>query len=68
MNLHSLLQYHVRSICRKAGPLALLCPDRGEAKRAENGYEHRSIHLPRTRLNKGFVSSSETRSLITSAY
>jgi hypothetical protein len=52
MNLYSPLQHLVLAISCKAGQLAILRPDRGEAMR-DSGYESRRIFLPCTSVNKG---------------
>jgi hypothetical protein len=51
VNLYSLLQYLVLAISRKAGHLAILRPDRGEAMR-DSGYELRRMHLLGHWVNK----------------
>jgi hypothetical protein len=52
VNLYSLLLCLVLAISRKAGHLAIVRPDRGEAMR-DSEYELLSILLPRTSVNKG---------------
>jgi hypothetical protein len=52
VNLYSLLRYLGLAICRKAEPLAILCPHWGEAMQ-DIEYELLRIRLPRTPVNKG---------------
>jgi len=50
VNLYSLLPYLVLAISRKAGHLAILRPDRGEAMR-DSENELLRVLLHRTRMN-----------------
>ena len=51
-NLYSLPQYLGLAKCRKAEPLAILCPHLGQAMQYI-GYELLRIYLPRTQVNRG---------------